>query len=61
MRDELVHLEDYQTKLCEIARDKSKFAKVTGIITEKACMEGLSLDFSIRHELPHLFFTKPTL
>ena len=60
MGDELVQLEDYQTKLRDIIKDRSKFAKITGTITGKAFIGGLNFDFLIRHEVPHLFLAKPT-
>lgn len=60
MGDTLVKLEDYQQKLCSIARDKSKFDKVKGTITGKAFMEDLSYDLLIKHEINHLFLGKNT-
>jgi len=58
--DKLVKREDYQHKLCTIARYRSKFAKIKGTITGKAFMEGLSYDLLIKHEISHLFLSKPT-
>ena len=51
MGDELIQLEYYHRKLCDIAKDRSKFSKITRTVIGKEFMEGLSYDFLIRNEV----------
>lgn len=56
----LIPLEEYQQRLHGIVVDKTKFAKIRGVITGKASIEGLSYDLLTQHEIRYLFLVRTT-
>ena len=57
--DQLVKLENYCEKLYTIAANNHQFAGIKRQITRKEFLEALSSDLTIKHEVGHIFLTKP--